>query len=104
MARDFKRTGHSNQLAHSVLIHFAIQIEDSEHYAVSAKLFCDQDIALHDTEFIRAIAEIAAARPDHYLQADSNLLAHSGNHACAWRGTAFRKAGTQFNAVSAATL
>ena len=94
MTGDFEGTRHINQLPHPVLIHRAIDIQDAEHHAVCAELFCDEDIALHDAEFIRAVAEISAARTDHYMQSDCNLLAHGGNHARAGRGAAFRKAGT----------
>src|SRR3954447_3477363 len=104
MACDFKRMRHINQLPHSVLIHRAIDIQDAEHNAICSKLFCDQDIALHNTEFIGAVAEISATRPDHYMQANCNLLAHRGNHSCTGCGAAFRKASTEFNAVSAAAL
>jgi hypothetical protein len=79
-------------------------IQNAEYNAICTELFCDQDVTLHDADFLRAIAEVSAARPDHYMQADLNLLAHGGNHACAGRDTAFIKACTQFNTVSATTL
>src|SRR6476661_8085645 len=104
MTGDFEGMRHINQLPHPVLIHRAIDIQDAEHNPVCPELFCDEDIALHDAELVGAVAEIAAARTDHYLKANSNLLAHPGNHAGAGSGAAFRKAGTQFNPVSAATL
>ena len=85
---------HVNQLPHSVLIHRAIHIQQAKHNSVCAELFCDEDIALHDAEFIRAIAKITAAWTNHYMNADLNFFAHGGNHPCAGCGAAFRKAGT----------
>src|SRR5690348_4203441 len=104
MTGDFKGTRHVNQLPHSVLIYRTIDIQDAKHNTVCAELFCNQDIALHDAEFIRAVAEITAARTDHYVESDLNLFAHGGNHPRAGRGAAFRKSGTQFNPISTSAL
>src|SRR6478736_8849503 len=104
MTGDLEGMRHVNQLPHSFLIHRAIDIQDAKHNAVCAELFCDQNIALHDAEFIRAVAEISTARSDHYMESDFNLFAHGGNHPRAGRGAAFRKAGTQLYPVSPSAL
>ncbi len=92
------------QLPHPVLIHLAIHIQNAEDDTVCAELFCDEDVTLHDAEFVGAVMEISAARTDHYLYADRNFFAHRGNHACAGRGAAFRKSGAEFNPVRTASL
>jgi len=81
-------------LPHPILVHLAISIQNAKNNAIGAELFSNQDVALHDAELVRAIAEVSAARTDHHLQPNHYFLAHCGDHARAGRGAAFRKAGT----------
>src|SRR5262249_37093015 len=69
-----------------------------------AELLGNEDIALHDAELVGGVAEVAAARTDHHLQSDLDLLAHRSNHARAGRGAAFGQAGAELDAVGAPAL
>src|SRR5690242_4521040 len=83
MAGDLERVRHFQQFSHAHLVDGAVKVENAEDHAACAELFGNQDVALHDGEFVRVVAEISAARTDHHLQPNFDALAYRGNHACA---------------------
>src|SRR5690242_16080612 len=98
MTSDLQRTSQFHELLHARLVNVTFEVEHAENHAAGAKLLSDEDIALHDAEFISRIAEVAAAWTDHHLQTDLDLFAHCSDHAGAGRGASFRQSGAEFHA------
>jgi hypothetical protein len=56
---------------------------------MGAKLFRGQNVLAHDLEFVRVIAEIAAAGANHYVKIDGDAVAHGGDQSEARSNAAF---------------
>jgi hypothetical protein len=104
MAGDFERTRQFNQLPHPLFVHGAVNVQNAEDHTGGAELFGNENIALHDAEFIRGVTEITASRTNHYLQANFCFLTYRCDHAGTGRSAAFGQTGTKFNPVCSTTF
>ena len=104
MECDFHGTGQIGQLTGALHIHSAIAVQDAEHHAVHAQIFADRDVLLHDPELQVAVAEIAAAWPDHHHDADVQHLPGRLDGAHTRGGAPLEQVVDQLDAVSTTGL
>src|SRR5450755_40166 len=104
MAGYFERTRHFDQLPHPYFVDCAVDVQYAKDYPAGAELPGDQDVSLHDAEFVRGVAEVATARTKHDVQSYLYFLTHRSDHARAGRGATFRQTGAKLHAVCSAML
>ena len=79
-------------------------VQQSDGYAVRAKLACMGDLLAHHLELEIGIAEVAAARANHDEQADGNPAANRSDQSRARGDSSFQQIGAEFNALRTSAL
>ena len=104
MKRDIERARQGDQPARAAPVHGAVGAQQAQHHTVGAQGVRRGDVAAHDLELDRGIAEVPAARADHDIDGDAETVAAQGDGAGAGRGAALDQVVAQLDAARAAAL
>jgi hypothetical protein len=104
MEGDRKGTRDFHQLARARLIYMSVAVQYSQDDSIGVEVFCYGDVALHNVNFFRRVAEISAARANHDVQRDGDLFAGHSDQARAGRDSTGEQIAAQLDAICAAAL
>ena len=90
---DRERPGERDQLARSGHVDFPRRVQEADDHAVRALIFDRLDVRSHRLEFIVIEQEVAAARPDHHVEANARNLPRLTDHAATGRYASLEEIG-----------
>lgn len=104
MKRDRHGAGQLDKLSGTDKVDAAGRSQEAEDNAVGAELFGEQDVALHDLEFVRGVAEISSPWAHQHVKRESDPLADHGNQPRARGDASIVERAAELDAVCPAAL